>query len=243
MIKIKNSENLYPTIFKEHLLLCLLKSSYKEDIIIEDVENITLLTSIIKLNGYTINKFLKEIFNNYKELSFKISNVNMLYYTNTYQKYEVLLSIKFNDYNWTMKINVESGLNLKGKDETFHLPKLKKRIILKYLTKEEKLAKMFFQIIENILASIDILDKFYTLYYSKIDDELFLSILENIYSSTKEKLNINEQIKKINNFKENKIFRSKWHRYTLKKTDIKFNLNDIQFCLINILAKLKERVV
>ena len=60
MIKIKNSENLYPTIFKEHLLLCLLKSSYKEDIIIEDVENITLLTSIIKLNGYTINKFLKE---------------------------------------------------------------------------------------------------------------------------------------------------------------------------------------
>ena len=73
MIKIKNSENLYPTIFKEHLLLCLLKSSYKEDIIIEDVENITLLTSIIKLNSYTINKFLKEIFNNYKELSFKIS--------------------------------------------------------------------------------------------------------------------------------------------------------------------------
>ena len=102
---------------------------------------------------------------------------------------------------------------------------------------------MFFQIIENILASIDILDKFYTLYYSKIDDELFLSILENIYSSTKEKLNINEQIKKINNLKENKIFRSKWHRYTLKKTDIKFNLNDIQFCLKNILAKFKERVV
>ena len=88
-----------------------------------------------------------------------------------------------------------------------------------------------------------VLSFFIIIFISKIDEEIFLSILENIYSSTKEKLNINEQIKKINNLKENKIFRSKWHRYTLKKTDIKFNLNDIQFCLKNILAKLKERVV
>lgn len=243
MIKIKNSENLYPTIFKEHLILCLSKSSYKEDIIIEDVDDLTLLTSIIKINGYTINKVLKEIFCDYEEIPFKVSKVKMLYYTNTYQKYEVELTINLNNYNWSMKIYVTSGLNLKGKNEIIYLPKLKKKVTLKYLTKEEHIAKMFYQIMESITDSIDILDTFYILYYSKMDEELFLSILENIYSSTKVKLNINEQINKINSLTENKLFRNKWCRRTLKRENVKINFSDIQFCLKSILTKLKERVV
>lgn len=243
MIRITNTKNIYPTIFKEHLILCLSKSSYKEDIIIEDVENISLSTSIIKLNSYTINKFLKEIFSVYEDLYFKVSSINMLYYTTKYQKYEVELAIKFNNYNWIMKIYVTSGLNLKGKNTTFYLPKLKKKVVLKCLTTEECLAKMFYQIMGNILVNINILYDFYILYYTKIDEDTFLSILESIYSTTKEKIKIKEQIKKINNLTENKIFCSKWRRFVLKRTDIKINFSDIQFCLKNILAKLIERVV
>lgn len=239
MIRIINNDNKYPTIFKEHLLYSIFNSSYKDYIIIEDINNLTISSNLIKLNTYNINKFLKELFLNYEKISFKINSIKLIYHTKINQKYEVELITN----SWLMKIYITSNPNLTGQDEVIHLPKLKKKINLKCLSKEEKLAKMFYQIVNETYESIEILYDFYKLYYTKINDETFLIALEKIYASTNEKLKIKTQKEKINELKTNRYLYNKWIRFALKRTDVKINLSDVQHCLNEVITKLKERVV
>lgn len=244
MKRIIYNDNLYPTIFKEHLLLKIANSSYKDNIFIEDVKNLTISSNLIMLNTYTINRFFKELLkNDNDDINFKVNKINMIYHTKTIQKYKVELLININNTNWFMNVFIESFINLTGQNELIHLPKLKKRLPFKCLTNEEKLAKMFYQIINETYETFEIFYDFYSLYYSKIEEESFLIALEKIYTYTNEKIKIKTQQEKVDSLRNNKFLYSRWNRLKQKRTDIKINLVDIQYCLNDVLTKLKERVI
>lgn len=238
------SNCIYPTIFKDYFLEAINESGYKDKVIYKDLDNLAINLYNIKVNMYSVNIFLSTIFKHYKKVKFNVLQVKKIYHIRDYQLYNAKISINYKGSKWLMDLNVGNTLKKypKGVEEVLLLKSLKKKIIIKLFTKEEKLVDLFYRITNNLNTNAIDLYNLYLLYYANINVHDLGLALENLYDNISDKIDFNVINKKIMKLSFSKNLKGKWLMFKNINEDIDIEYEDIICSLYLILLKLKERI-
>ena len=242
MKKIKNStKSFYPTVLKEYLIDSISKSRFKNKIVYEDLTNLKIYLKEIYVNTFNVNKLFKEVFRHYKEIPFKILDIQIFYQESFYQEYLIKIETTYKNVKWIIPIKVIGGFSKFpiGVKEEVYLRKFKRKQEIEEITKSEKIAFSFYKIVKNILVNNELLLNFYILYIKRIPQKIILKSIINLYESKKEKINLEQISNKIENLKYNKKAKYNWNIY-IKKEQLKINYNEIIYALELILKNLRK---
>lgn len=242
MKKIKNStKSFYPTVLKEYLIDSISKSRFKNKVVYEDLTNLKIYLKEIYVNTFNVNKLFKEVFRHYKEIPFKILDIQIFYQESFYQEYLVKIETTYKNVRWIVPIKVIGGFYKfpSGVKEIVYLPKFKRKQAIEVITKFDKLAYIFYKIIKNILINNELLLEFYILSNKRISKKNILKSITNLYESKKEKINLEQMNNKIANLKYNKKLKYNWSTF-MKKEELKISYNDILCALELILINLRK---
>ncbi len=242
MKKIKSStKSFYPTILKEYLIDSISKSRFKNKIIYEDLENLSIYLKEICVNTFNINKMFKEIFRHYREITFKILDIKSFYQETFYQEYLVKIETTYKSAKWVIPIKVIKGFSNfpNGSSEIVYLSKFKRKQSIEEVTKIEKLVFNFYKIINNILVNNELLLNFYKLYIENITKKKISSMVKKLYESKKEEINFEQIDNNFKNLKINKKLKYNWDLY-MKKEKLEIQYNDILYAIELILKNLRK---
>ncbi len=242
MKRIRSStKSFYPIILKEYLIDSISKSRFKNKIIYEDLENLSIYLKEMCVNTFNINKMFKEIFRHYKEITFKILDIKSFYQETFYQEYLVKIETTYKSAKWIIPIKVIKGFfNFpNGSSEIVYLSKFKRKQSIKEVTKIEKLVFDFYKIINNILVNNELLLNFYKLYIENITKKKISLTIKKFYESKKEEINFEQIDNNFKNLKINKKLKYNWDNY-MKKEKLKIQYNDILCAIELILKKLRK---
>lgn len=239
------SNCIYPSIFKDYFLEAINESGYKNKIVYKDLDNLAINLYNIKINMYSVNIFLSTIFKHYKKAKFNVLQVKKVYHTKDYQLYNAKIAINYKGSKWLMDLDVGNTLKKfpDGIEEVLILKTLKKRIIIKSYTKEEKLADLFYKITNNLNVNAIDLYNLYLLYYDDINVHNLGLALENLYNSISSETDFDTINKKIIKLSFSKKVKSKWLLFKNINENINIEYEDIICSLYLILLKLKERKI
>lgn len=238
MKKIKSStKSFYPLLIKEYLIDSISKSRFKNEIIYEDLENLSIYLKEICVNTFNINKMFKEIFRHYREITFKILDIKSFYQETFYQEYLVKIETTYKSAKWVIPIKVIKGFSNfpNGSSEIVYLSKFKRKQSIEEVTKIEKLVFNFYKIINNILVNNELLLNFYKLYIENITKKKISSMVKKLYESKKEEINFEQIDNNFKNLKINKKLKYNWDLY-MKKEKLEIQYNDI-LCAIELILK------
>lgn len=231
MKRIRSStKSFYPMILKEYLIDSISKSRFKNEIIYEDLENLSIYLKEICVNTFNINKMFKEIFRHYREITFKILDIKSFYQETFYQEYLVKIETTYKSAKWVIPIKVPNGSS-----EIVYLSKFKRKQSIEEVTKIEKLVFNFYKIINNILVNNELLLNFYKLYIENITKKKISSMVKKLYESKKEEINFEQIDNNFKNLKINKKLKYNWDLY-MKKEKLEIQYNDI-LCAIELILK------
>lgn len=233
-----------PSIFKEYFLEATNESGYKNKVVYKDLDNLSLNLSCIKVNMYSVNIFLSNVFKHYKKVKFNVLQVRKIYHVKDYQLYHAKISINYKGSMWIMDLNVGNTLsNFPNKrKEIYLLPNLKRKVEIYTYSKEEKIADLFYQITNNLNVNAIDLYNLYLLYYSKINTSDLGMALENLYKNLFDNIDCDFINSKINSLSANKKQKGKWLLFKHVNSDIKIEYEDVICCLYLILLKLKGKM-
>ena len=239
------SDCVYPSIFKDYFLEAIYESGYQSKVIYKDLENLSINLVDVKINMYSVNIFLGTIFKHYKKVKFNVLQVKKIYYTNDYQLYNAKIAINYKGSKWLM--NLEVGNTLKkfpiGGYQEHILKNLKKKVVFRAYKEEEKLADLFYRVINNLGLNATILHNLYLIYYSNINSNDLGLALENIYKSIYDVIDYEEVNNRISKLSNNKTLKNKWTIYKSINDSIDIEYEDITCCLYLIFLELKERQI
>lgn len=238
MKKIKSStKSFYPMIIKEYLIDSISKSRFKNEIIYEDLENLSIYLKEICVNTFNINKMFKEIFRHYREITFKILDIKIFYQETFYQEYLVKIETTYKSAKWVIPIKVIKGFSKfpNGSSEIVYLSKFKRKQSIEEVTKIEKLVFNFYKIINNILVNNELLLNFYKLYIENITKKKISLMVKKLYESKNEEINFEQIDNNFKNLKINKKLKYNWDLY-MKKEKLEIQYNDI-LCAIELIFK------
>ena len=238
MKKIKSStKSFYLTILKEYLIDSISKSRFKNKIIYEDLENLSIYLKEICVNTFNINKMFKEIFRHYKEITFKILDIKSFYHETFYQEYLVKIETTYKSAKWVIPIKVIKGFSKfpNGSSEIVYLSKFKRKQSIEEVTKIEKLVFNFYKIISNILVNNELLLNFYKLYIENIIKKKISLMVKKLYESKNEEINFEQIDNNFKNLKINKKLKYNWDLF-MKKEKLEIQYNDI-LCAIELILK------
>lgn len=238
------SNCVYPSIFKDYFLEAINESGYQNRVVYKDLDNLSLNLKDIKVNMYSVNIFLTNIFKHYKKVRFNVLQVKKIYHVKESQLYNAKISISYKGSMWLMELNVGNTLSLFPvfKKKRYTLPILKKAIDIYMYSKEEQITDLYYRIINNLNANAIDLYNLYLLYYSKINESDLGIALENLFLSLNECIDCTDINKKINLLTFNKKLRDKWVIFKYMNNNISVDYEDIMSLLYLILLKLKERI-
>lgn len=242
MKRIRSStKSFYPMILKEYLIDSISKSRFKNKIIYEDLENLSIYLKEMCVNTFNINKMFKEIFRHYKEITFKILDIKIFYQESFYHEYLVKIETTYKSVKWIIPIKVIKGFSKfpNGSPEIVYLSKFKRKQSIEEVTKIEKLVFNFYKIINNILVNNELLLNFYKLYIESIPKKKISLMVKKLYESKKEEINFEQIDNNFKNLKSNKKLKYNWDNY-MKKEKKEIQYNDILCALELILKKLRK---
>lgn len=242
MKRIRSStKSFYPIILKEYLIDSISKSRFKNKIIYEDLENLSIYLKEMCVNTFNINKMFKEIFRHYKEITFKILDIKNFYQETFYQEYLVKIETTYKSAKWVIPIKVIKGFSNfpNGSSEIVYLSKFKRKQSIEKVTKIEKLVFDFYKIINNILVNNELLLNFYKLYIENITKKKISLTIKKFYESKKEEINFEQIDNNFKNLKSNQKIKYNWVLY-MKKENLEIQYNDILCAIELILKKLRK---
>lgn len=242
MKRIRSStKSFYPIILKEYLIDSISKSRFKNKIIYEDLENLSIYLKEMCVNTFNINKMFKEIFRHYKEITFKILDIKSFYQETFYQEYLVKIETTYKSAKWVIPIKVIKGFSNfpNGSSEIVYLSKFKRKQSIEKVTKIEKLVFDFYKIINNILVNNELLLNFYKLYIENITKKKISLMVKKLYESQKEEINFEQIDNNFKNLKITKKLKYNWDNY-MKKENLEIQYNDILCAIELILKKLRK---
>lgn len=242
MKRIRSStKSFYPIILKEYLIDSISKSRFKNKIIYEDLENLSIYLKEMCVNTFNINKMFKEIFRHYKEITFKILDIKSFYQETFYQEYLVKIETTYKSAKWIIPIKVIKGFSKfpNGSSEIVYLSKFKRKQSIEEVTKIEKLVFDFYKIINNILVNNELLLNFYKLYIENITKKKISLTIKKFYESKKEEINFEQIDNNFKNLKSNQKIKYNWVLY-MKKENLEIQYNDILCAIELILKKLRK---
>lgn len=126
----------------ELLLECIYKSRYRDNFIVEDITSLTFFIKNIKVNNFNVYRLFRKIFAEYKDNKFNVitcKTKNLIT--------EVIIGIKYMGSNYQLNIKVFEGTNIFpiGNLEKYKTNILEKKLLVKSLTYEERLAFYYFR--------------------------------------------------------------------------------------------------
>ena len=237
------SNCVYPSIFKEYFLEAINESGYKNKAVYKDLDNLSLNLSCIKVNMYSVNIFLSNVFRHYKKVKFNVLQVRKIYHVKDYQLYHAKISINYKGSMWLMDLSVGNTLsNFPNKrKEIYLLPNLKRKVEIHTYSNEEKIADLFYRITINLNANAIDLYNLYLMYYGKINISDLGLALEHLYKSISYKIDYDSIDAKIKSLSANRKQKEKWLLFKYINSSIMIEYEDIICCLYLLLLKLKER--
>ena len=146
-----SSKSFYPGILKEYLIESISKSRFKEKIVYEDLDNLSICIKGLCVTAYNVNKIFKEIFRYYEDIEFIVSEIKVYYQKNDYQEYLLKVCTNYKGAKWTIPIKVIGGFQdfPEGEEEIVYLPNSKDFIHILELKESEKIAYAFYKIMEK----------------------------------------------------------------------------------------------
>lgn len=238
------SNCVYPSIFKDYFLEAINDSGYKNNVVYKDLDNLSLCLSSVKVNMYSVNIFLSNVFRHYKKVKFNVLQVKKIYHVKDYQLYHAKISISYKGSMWLMDLNVGNALSKfpAKKRENYLLPSLKRKIEISTYSNEEKIADLFYRITNNLSTNAIDLYNLYLLYYGNINISDLGLALEYLYKSIFNYVDTDNINVKIKSLSTNRKQKEKWILFKYMNSSIMIEYEDIICCLYLILLKLKERL-
>ena len=238
------SNCVYPSIFKDYFLEAISESGYKNNVVFKDLDNLSLNLNNIKVNMYSVNIFLSNVFRHYKKVKFNVLQVRKIYHVKDYQLYHAKVSISYKGSMWLMDLSVGNTFsNFPAKRRKLYLlPNLKRRVEIFTYSTEEKIADLFYQITNNLNANAIDLYSLYLMYYGDINVNDLGLALERLYKSMFANIDCDSINTKIKILSANKKQKEKWILFKYMNSSIMIEYEDIICCLYLILLKLEERV-
>lgn len=237
-----SSKSFYPGILKEYLIESISKSRFKEKIVYEDLDNLSICIKGLCVTAYNVNKIFKEIFRDYEDIEFIVSEIKVYYQKNDYQEYLLKVCTNYKGAKWTIPIKVIGGFQdfPEGEEEIVYLPNSKDFIHILELKESEKIAYAFYKIMENILFTNDILLKYYNLYYHrKINKKKIVNEIVKLYENKNDTIKIPSMKNRIKLLKNNKAYEESWNNYRMRE-NVFIEYEDIIYFIHSIYLALRK---
>ena len=238
-----SSKSFYPGVLKEYFIDSIIKSRFKDKVVYDDLDNLTICIKGFCITMFNVNMFFKEIFRHYKLINFKVQEISILYHDNSYQEYLVKVGTTYKNVKWVLPIRIIGGFLYfpMGKQRKVYLSKFKNKVLINEITNVEKLTFAFYKIINNILVNNELLLKYYILFNKRISRKLMIETTMDFYQVKEESINMEKIKNRIKILKSDKRLRKSWHIYK-EKNDVKTGYDDIR-CAIELLWVSLRKVV